>query len=142
MTHVVAAIPGRIRVRDRLLAQGDRLERLREAAATRPGVTAVRTNPGSGSLVVHYDAARVAPEAMEKWLENRVDRELHRPLPRSGRSRRMAINRAAKATMLASLAATLALAATGNKRGHTLAGLGFVSALAVHLAVHRHHLLR
>lgn len=142
MTRIVAAIPGRIRVRDRALGVPGRLERLHAALSGLPGVLAIRINAAGGSLVLHYDAALADPDAMEAQLERCVEAELSTPAKRAPRSSRMRINRAAKAGMLASLAATLALAATGNKRWHTLAGIGFVGCLAVHLAAHRQHLLR
>lgn len=54
----------------------------------------------------------------------------------------MQVNRYAKAGMLGSLSASLALAATGQKRLHAVTGGIFVACLGVHLGVHRRSLLR
>ena len=100
------------------------------------------SKPATGSVIVHYNAAHFAPEAMETLVEQHVDAELARPRSKFPPSTRMRINRAAKAGMLGSLAVSLALAATGNKRWHAASGLVFVACLGVHLTVHRRHLLR
>lgn len=142
MTRIVAAIPGRIRIRDGGLRQPDRLQRLDGVLAELPGVTSVRGNPANGSIVVHYDAAQVAPEHMEKLLERTVDAELALPRDKDAINRRLRINRAAKIGMLGSLGASLALAAVGNKRWHATTGVVFVACLGVHLATHRRQLLR
>ena len=55
---------------------------------------------------------------------------------------RNVINRWAKRGMLLTLGASLALAATGAKRGHAALGGVFVLLLGVHLAVHRRRLLK
>ncbi len=142
MTRIVAAIPGRVRIRDGGLRQPDRLQRLHGVLAKLPGVASIRGNPANGSVVVHYDAAQVAPERMEKLLERAVDAELALPRDKHAIARRLRINRAAKIGMLTSLGASLALAAAGNKRWHAATGLVFVACLGVHLATHRRQLLR
>ena len=142
MTRIAASIPDRIRVRDTALHQPDRLARLHATLQALDGVRKVESKPGAGSIVVHYDAARVAPETMEGLVEQQVDAELARPRGKFPPSTRVRINRAAKAGMLGSLAVSLALAAAGNKRWHTASGLVFVACLGVHLTVHRRHLLR
>lgn len=142
MTRIVAAIPGRIRIRDGGLRQPDRLQRLHGVLAELTGVTSVRTNPTNGSIIVHYDAAQVAPERMEKRLEHAVDAELAQPRDKAAIARRLRINRTAKIGMLGSLGASLALAAVGKKRWHAATGMVFVACLGVHLATHRRQLLR
>lgn len=142
MTRIVASIPGRIRVRDGGLRHDGRLARLRAAFLALDGVHAVEGNRDAGSIVVRYNAARQAPEVMEDAVERAVEAELARPISRVPPSRRVRINRAAKYGMLGSLAASLALAAAGNKRWHAATGLVFVACLGVHLSVHRRHILR
>lgn len=142
MSRVASSIPGRIRVRDTALRQPDRLARLHATLQAVDGVHDVESKPATGSVIVHYNAAHFAPEAMETLVEQHVDAELARPRSKFPPSTRMRINRAAKAGMLGSLAVSLALAATGNKRWHAASGLVFVACLGVHLTVHRRHLLR
>ena len=142
MSRVASSIPGRIRVRDTALRQPDRLARLHAMLQAVDGVHDVESKPATGSVIVHYNAAHFAPEAMETLVEQHVDAELARPRSKFPPSTRMRINRAAKAGMLGSLAVSLALAATGNKRWHAASGLVFVACLGVHLTVHRRHLLR
>ena len=142
MSRVASSIPGRIRVRDTALRQPDRLARLHAALQAVGGVLDVESKVATGSVIVRYDAARFAPEAMENLVEQHVDAELARPRSKFPPSARVRINRAAKAGMLGSLAVSLALAAAGNKRWHAASGLVFVACLGVHLTVHRRHLLR
>ena len=142
MTRIAASIPGRIRVRDSGLCHPDCLARLHAALQTVEGVQDIESKTASGSVIVRYDAARVAPDEMEAIVEQYVDAELARPRRMFPPSTRVRINRAAKAGMLGSLAVSLALAAAGNKRWHAATGLVFVVCLGVHLAVHRRRLLR
>ena len=44
--------------------------------------------------------------------------------------------------LLIGLAAAFALLATGQKRGHAIAGALFVAGLGVHLGMHRHGIFR
>ncbi|MFZ2854961.1 MAG: HMA2 domain-containing protein [Rhodocyclaceae bacterium] len=142
MTRIASALPGRIRVRAPGLRHADSLARLQATLQALDGVHAVEGKPAADSIVVRYDAARVAPETMESLVEAQVDAELARPRSKFPPSTRVRINRAAKAGMLGSLALSLALAAAGNKRWHAATGLVFVACLGVHLTVHRRHLLR
>lgn len=142
MTRIVATVPGRIRVRDGGLRQPDRQDRLLGALKALPGVAACRGNPVAGSVVVHYDAGRVAAARMEALVEQAVDAELAQPRDKAAIAHRLRVNRIAKYGMLGSLAASLALAATGNKRWHAATGVVFVACLGVHLATHRRQLLR
>ncbi len=142
MTRVAASIPGRIRVRDSGLRHAGRLARLRAAFLALEGVHAVEGNAAAGSIVVRYNAARVAPEDMEEAVERAVEAELARPASSVPPSRRVRLNRAAKYGMLASLGTSLVLAAAGARRWHAATGLVFVACLGVHLGVHRRHILR
>lgn len=142
MTRIVAAIPGRIRIRDGGLRQPDRQARLHTALMKLPGVQRAQGNANAGSVIVHYDASRVSPQRIETLIDKAVDAELAQPRDKAAIARRMRINRAAKIGMLGSLGASLALAATGNKRLHAATGMVFVACLGVHLATHRRNLLR
>jgi len=138
MSRIVSALPGRIRIRDRALRDRARLARIEEALAGFEGIDSLQPNPRAGSLVLHFDAARVEIEA----LEAAVDAELARPHAPRRRSLKMQVNRGAKLGMLGSLAASLALAAAGKKSWHAVTGGLFVACLGVHLAVHRRSILR
>lgn len=61
---------------------------------------------------------------------------------RRGGTLRVRVNRVARRGMLASLAASMVLAALGRKRWHTVTGIVFLKFLAMHLWVHRRHLVR
>lgn len=142
MTRIVSSLPGRIRLRDPSLHQADRLDRLAAALAAMEGVLAVDGNARAGSLVLRYEAAGRDVEAMEAAVDAAADAEFARPRPHLKPSTRVRVNRYAKRGMLASLAASLALAAAGQKRWHALTGGAFVACLMVHLAVHHRHLVR
>lgn len=164
MTQIVAAIPGRLRIRDAALHQPARLQALQTRLLALPGVLSARGNAAAASLVLHYDAAQQPPHEMQTLVGRTADSLLQperaarapsstaRPTaapPRvpaehraSPAGRRRALNRVAKISMLASLTTSLALAAAGNKRWHAATGAFFVAWLGVHLATHRRHLLR
>ncbi|APR04492.1 HMA2 domain-containing protein [Thauera chlorobenzoica] len=142
MTHIVSALPGRIRIRGKPLRSIERLAALAAALGRLDAVHSVTPNPKAGSLVLIYDAAAVEATEFEAEVEALTDAEVARHYAGGPRSTRMQINRYAKVGMLGSLAASLAFAATGHKRWHAATGSLFVAALLVHLTVHRRHLLR
>ncbi|MDV7212067.1 HMA2 domain-containing protein [Azotobacter beijerinckii] len=142
MSRIVSALPGRIRIRDRALRDRARLARIEEALAGFEGIDSLQPNPRAGSLVLHFDAARVEIEALEAAVDAAIDAELARPHAPRRRSLKMQVNRGAKLGMLGSLAASLALAAAGKKSWHAVTGGLFVACLGVHLAVHRRSILR
>lgn len=149
MTRIASSVPGRLRLRDPALRRGPALSRLATDLAGLPGVLGVAANDQAGSVVVTYDAGRIARSEMEAAALRVAEAVLgpsggsetaiwHRMAP----SRRVRINRYAKRGMLASLLVSLALAAGGVKRWHAWSGGAFLAFLAAHLAVHRRHLLR
>lgn len=142
MSRIVSAVAGRIRVRDPGLRSAPRLARLEAGLAGIEGVHAIEANPLAGSIVLHYDPVRVDVAAFEAQVDRAVDAELAAPRPHGNRSLRVKVNRVAKAGMLGSLAASLALAAAGQKRWHAVSGGLFVACLGVHLGVHRRNVLR
>jgi hypothetical protein len=139
--RVVSASPGRIRIRDRALRNPGRLAALEAVLAKREGILETSTNPGAGSLVLHFDPRRISIEALETLVDTTLDRLLATPAP-TGNSRRRQINQLAKIGMLGSLATSLALLATGQKRGHAVAGALFVAGLGVHLSIYRRSIFR
>lgn len=155
MHCVASSIPGRIRLRHAALRNPDRLARLQRTIADWPQVRAVTANETAGSLLVRYDAgalddndcARRCAAALAELLPERAGQAptvaVSVPATRArGGAPRVRANRAAKRAMLASLAASMLLAAFGAKRWHIWTGLVFLHALGVHLWVHRRNLLR
>ncbi len=142
MSRIVSTLPGRIRVRDAALRNPARLARLAAALGALGGVRSVQPNAGAGSIVLYYDVVGADIEAMEHAVDAATDAELAAPRPAGRRSSRVRINRYAKAGMLGSLGASLVFAAAGAKRWHVVTGGMFVACLAVHIGVHRRHLLR
>lgn len=162
MSMIASSVPGRIRLRHELLRRKPALERLRSAVAVWPPVRAVKANSVNGSLTVHYDPSatepgRFAGELLDaaRQLVGAVQPPGPPPVPPSAPGsartagpggdaapRRVRANRWAKRGMLGSLALSLLLAAGGGKRGHALAGIAFLHALAAHLWVHRRRLLK
>lgn len=147
MIRIVSSLPGRLRLRGTALRDAVRATRLRALAAGWRHVSSVEVNPRTGSLLVCYDATRLMPARIEARILQAARQASPVAPPkapaeaRTG-SPRVRANRWAKRGMLASLAATLLLAVGGTKRWHTLAGIAFLHALAVHLWAHRRHILR
>ncbi|PWV63199.1 HMA2 domain-containing protein [Plasticicumulans acidivorans] len=134
---IASAIPGRIRVRDGRLKQAGFAQQVAEAAQALAGVSAVRSNPAAGSLVVHYDTAVTAEEEMEE----RVEALCLAPYagPRSLRAR---VAQASKIGMLATLVPSLAFAVSGYKKLHVLTGAGFLLFAGMHMAGYSERLLK
>lgn len=160
MSLVASSVPGRLRLRDAALRDPQRLELLHGTLARWPGVLALEANAKTGSLLIHYDAMKLTRERCEvralaaagKLLgkaRNVKEVEVgaggtaaHAHHPGPGGTPRVKANRWAKRGMLTSLAVSLLLAGLGGKRWHALTGVLFLHALALHLFVHRRHLLR
>ena len=141
MTRIASSSPGRIRVKDPALRGRDCLSRVHKELAPLEGVRELRPNLVAGSIVVFFDHGEVSPAKLEQRIEQALDAALAAPR-KARRSIHNRVNRAAKIGMLGSLGASLALAATGNKRWHAVTGGVFVACLGVHLGLHRKDLLR
>ncbi|MDR1648315.1 MAG: hypothetical protein LBR88_09860 [Zoogloeaceae bacterium] len=138
MAFIVSTLPGRIRIRHGILASTDCGERLRHTFLARPGVTEVVAKPDACSLIVRYDAQTIVPEVMEDFVDAEVAAEI--AARKTAQTRGTRLNHYAKYGMLLSLALSLALAARGKRRAHTLAGAIFLAALGAHLFHHRHRI--
>lgn len=141
MTRIASSSPGRIRTKDPALRGRDCLSRVHKELAPLEGVRELRPNLVAGSIVVFFDHGEVSPAKLEQRIEQALDAALAAPR-KARRSIHNRVNRAAKIGMLGSLGASLALAATGNKRWHAVTGGVFVACLGVHLGLHRKALLR
>lgn len=154
VSPVVSSLPGRLRLRHASLRQPARLEQLRQTLAAWPESRAIQANPATGSLLLSYDVAALPQSECEKRCEAALAALLPPPAtpatpavvqtPRASltRTQTLRANRLAKRGMLASLAASMALAAVGAKRAHIWTGVAFLHALGVHLWVYRRSLLR
>lgn len=140
--RIVASVPGRLRVRDAGLRNPLRMARLEATLAGLEGISSIECNPRIGSVILHYGIEHTDMDAFESQVERAVDAELRAARPTGNRSLRVKVNRVAKAGMLSSLAASLALVAAGNKKWHAVSGGVFVACLGVHLGIHRRHILR
>lgn len=142
MISVASSLPGRMRLRGPALRDAALSARMQARVAGWRHVSSVEANPRTGSLLVHYDAAGLKPDVVAARI-NKAITGLQRP-PVSGHegSSRVRVNRYAKRGMLVSLTTSLLLAGAGLKRWHALSGGLFVASLAVHLWVHRRHILR
>lgn len=146
MIRVASSLPGRLRLRGTTLRDTAQSARLRARVAGWQHVSSVEANPRTGSLLVHYAAARLDPARFAARILHAAGQDspvLQKAAaePRAGSPRGRA-NRLAKRGMLLSLTASLLLAGAGFKRWHALTGVLFLHALAVHLWVHRRHVLR
>ncbi len=142
---IASSTPGRIRLRHPSLRDPQRSERLPLQVARWRHVREVRANPQAGSLIVRYDNEKLNDASLARRLESSITKLGATPLKlpaKPGGTTRVQANRWAKRGMLGSLAVSLVLAAAGQKRWHALSGGGFLASLAVHLWVHRRHILR
>lgn len=142
MSRIVSSLPGRIRVRAPALRKQVHAQHVTAALARLDGVTRIESNPNASCIVIHFAPSRVVIEDFDTLVEKTIDDVLAKPLTNGRRPTRMQVNRYAKVVMLGSLATSVALAASGQKRWHAITGAVFLGCLGVHLGVHRRHLLR
>ncbi|HRD35152.1 MAG TPA: hypothetical protein PLR02_12960 [Rhodocyclaceae bacterium] len=142
MTRVVSTLPGRVRVRDKALRNPALCARVEAQLRQIEGLAVMQPNPSVGSIVLHFAAGDIDPLELERKIDAIIDAAIATPRPSGARPLRLQVNRVAKLGMLGSLTASLALAASGQKRWHAVTGAAFVACLGVHLGVHRRNLLR
>lgn len=83
MSRIVSSLPGRIRVRDRVLRNRARLDQLEVALRRIEAVSSVQTNPGAGSVVLFFDVARADATEFEEVVDAAVDAALAAPSPKT-----------------------------------------------------------
>lgn len=151
MHFIASSIPGRLRLRHTSLRNPHRLAQLAAEIGAWPPVQSVVPNAKAGSLRVLYDAAALqetdcigrCETALQKLLPDETSQKPVRSRPgKAGRSNQFNPNRLAKHGMLASLALSMLLAATGAKKWHALTGVFFLHALGVHLWTYRNQILK
>jgi hypothetical protein len=142
-----------LRLRHATLRNPLRLRQLQQTLGQWPQIQVMTPNARTGSLLLIYDALALPEAECVQRCEAALAAlqpgtggaplTLPRPArPRGAGGRAKRANRLAKHGMLASLTASLALAALGVKRAHVWTGIAFLHALGVHLWVHRRNLLR
>lgn len=159
MDWIVSSIAGRMRLRHRTLREPGCHAALLASLSNLDGIVAVEGSVRTGSLLLRYDAERVGLATMEARVTAIAGTALGLPeVPRgsgsalvsvperrgtsSKRSYARRLNTYSKIGMLCSLGASLALAAVGKKHLHAATGALFTALLAIHMAVHRRHLLK
>ncbi len=144
---IVSFVDGRVRLRHDALKNPEIAAVAEAAAGGIDGVTSVRVNPVTGSLLVFYDPDRLSRERLaalaDEWSaflpeENAVKKD--------GRARecggvsallgRRAVRLVDRA-LLVSLLASLVGAAAGMGTLHRVAGAAFALASVQHVAAHR-----
>lgn len=70
MQHLItSAVPGRVRLRDPALRPPRALAHMQSALRARAGVTRVKTNPHTGSVLLQYDSHALPPEQAHELLQ-------------------------------------------------------------------------
>jgi hypothetical protein len=108
------------------------------------GITELKSDARTGSVVVNFNASVIEIAALETKLDLAVDKVLAEPLISQLLTKKR-INRYNKIAMVGSLAASLAFTAAHQKRwrrSHVLTGYLFVANLGVHLYLYHKSLFR
>jgi hypothetical protein len=140
MIRIASATPGRVRLKAPDLADVSMLDGVVRQLTALPGVRTVRVNAHASSVVVTFDDAHIDADSIATFVCGLIGTPSAKP--RSSKTLRLRANRYAKYGAMASLAASMAFAAAGNKRWHIATGGVFLACLGVHMAVHRRHLVR
>lgn len=163
MGLIASSLPGRLRLRAPALRQTTARRTLADRLMSLVGALDVVENPRAGSLVLNYDAKRVDATTIERAAVGAaralgmvpstgkppkvVTKQARTSAPSPAKravspSLRVRANRVAKRGMLGSLMVSMALAAAGSRRWHVISAGAFLAFLALHLTVHRRHVLR
>lgn len=143
MKQIASSLPGRLRLRDPLLRDEAASSPVLAQLEGLPAVLSVQHNLRAGCVTLHYDCGVTSPVVFVPLaLDVLRPSTLPGRFADSRREWRRRANRYAKYGAIASLATSLAFAAAGRKRAHTLAGGVFLAFLGLHMAIHRRNLLR
>ena len=163
LDHITSFVDGRVRLRHPALKDAATAELVCSVVGAVDGISAVQSNPRTGSLLIFYDAEKLSREQLLDLAEQgapfmpgmngegapteaaeRAEGEKRNPCKLCApvdellgfltkRSTTRFIDRA----MLVSLMASLAALPLGNRTVHTAAGGVFVGGLLQHLLAHR-----
>lgn len=145
MKVIVAAVPGRLRLKHSALAEAAMQEAFAAQLNEIPAVSTLRANAAAASLIVEYDQAAIALKEIEQKIAQIASELLALPVsPRSnsGQTLKRRANRYAKYGAIASLAVSVAAIYAGRKRLHAATGWLFLAFLGVHMYVHRKNTFR
>lgn len=144
--YITSFVDGRVRLRHGALKKAPLAEHVQRMLAAIPGIRLVNINVRTGSLLAEYDAEVLDKEHllallrqwehMAGWAENNDSSASSPPKTwglRKGLCRKMTVRRAVNGGMLATLAASALMGATGQTRGHILAGGAFIALSMIHL---------
>ncbi|OQK17461.1 hypothetical protein AU255_06165 [Methyloprofundus sedimenti] len=146
MSRIISSVPGRIRLRDKILRDPIKLNELKKALSQIAVITSLQGNARTGSLLLYFDRNSIALSTMEANIDSTVEQIIGQaPKPQFLLSKKN-FTRYNKMAMLASLGASLiALRIERRKsriRWHQLTGYLFIANLGVHLFFYRRALRR
>ncbi len=144
MSRIVSSLPGRIRVRDKRLRDQTRLTQLKKELSKITAITALKDDVRTGSVVISFDPSAIEIAALEKHLDIAVDQVLLDRLMLPPITKKQ-LNRYSKIAMMGSLAVSLALTTSRQKRWrrwHAMTGYLFVASVAAHMIIYRKTLFR
>ncbi len=143
MKYIAAAIPGRIRIKNSQFCNHEITHHVLELITKELPVQVTRVNLAANSIIIQYDAQKIAPSVMQQQIELLLASSLGpSAISRKRRSTRLRINRYAKIGALTSLTASLAFALSKHKRLHVATGYVFLACLGTHLAIFRRTMVR
>ena len=143
--YITSFVDGRVRLRHGALKKAPLAEHVQRMLAAIPGIRLVNVNVRTGSLLAEYDAEILDKgrllALLRQWehMAGFADNDSSAGSPpktwglRKGLCRKITVRRAVNGGMLASLAASALMGATGQTRGHILAGGTFIALSMIHL---------
>ena len=146
MSRIISSVPGRIRLRDKILRDPTKLNELKKELSQLAVFTSSQGNVRTGSLLLHFDRNSIELSTIETNIDSTVEQIIGKaPKPQVLLSKKN-FTRYNKMAMLGSLGASLiALRIERRKsriRWHQLTGYLFIANLGAHLFFYRKALRR
>ena len=146
MSRIISSVPGRIRLRDKILRDPTKLNELKKELSQLAVFTSSQGNVRTGSLLLHFDRNSIELSTIETNIDSTVEQIIGKaPKPQVLLSKKN-FTRYNKMAMLGSLGASLiALGIERRKsriRWHQLTGYLFIANLGAHLFFYRKALRR
>ncbi|PID42306.1 MAG: hypothetical protein CSB48_11015 [Proteobacteria bacterium] len=138
-TTISSTTPGRVRIRTARLRSKRFAAETENKVSRLEGVTDVRCNLRSGSLVVNFDPKIIDELAMEEKLESICTRRKPSPTDKKLRAR---VNQISKIGMATTLTSSVAFAFAGKKKLHLYTGNAFLFFAAIHMLRYKKTLFR
>lgn len=131
---------GRIRIKTNRLKNKRVSDSIKGKVEALNGVSAVRTNPGASSIVVHFNKNQVDIEQLENEIFELCSPPKANKKSKPKISRR--VNQASKIGMMATLSASLVYGFMGKKKPHIYYGSAFVGLAGLHMLKHSKSLIK